>query len=436
MADKITWKSETRKIADLLPANYNPRGMTAKEETDLRASLDKFDLADPIILNVGNRVIGGHQRLKILAKIGPDQQVDVRIPSRKLTLNEEKELNLRLNKNLGHWDEVLLAAFPETMLKDIGFSSEELDRIFRPRKRAEDDDVPIVGKSSIKPGDVFKLGNHRLACGDCRNVEIVKSLMLGEAAEMVFTDPPYNVAYEGNRTSKIRKQIANDKMTEKAFYDFLAEFLETAFQVCPGNFYICMSSSAIHVLRKAFDDHGGHWQTYIVWEKNSTTLTTCDYQQQSEMILYGWRRAKGAHYFINERTLTNVWEELDKVKATFDGENTLIKFHGFEVKIKGQVEGTVRKRQFKSDVWRFDKPVRSIEHPTMKPVAMVEHAIQNSSHREAIVLDPFGGSGSTLIACEKTNRRCRMIEIDPHYCEIICKRWEEYTGNEREKENG
>lgn len=434
----ITWKSEKRRISELIPAEYNPRELTEKQAKDLSVSLERFNLADPIVININNRIIGGHQRINILKQSG-DMDVDVRVPSRELTDHEEKELNIRLNKNLGQWDFDALANFDEEMLKDIGFDSAELDKIFQLDTKPEDDDVPDVRTTDIKLGDMFQLDEHVLLCGDCTIQANVERLMGGLKADMVFTDPPYNVDYQGGMNAQgqnNREGIMNDKMSDSAFFQFLSDFIGQALEVCGGAFYICMGNSQIHTLRNAFEQRGGHWQNFIIWVKHHFTITRGDYQHQYEPILYGWNNKTINHYFLGMRNLSNVWEDLKDIKTEFDGEYTSIKFHGFEVKVKGKAEGIVRKKQMQTDIWRYDKPTKSDEHPTMKPVEMVEHAIENSSHRETIVYDPFGGSGTTLIACEKLNRKCRMMEIDPVYCQVIIDRWEKFTNKKAVKISG
>jgi DNA modification methylase len=252
----------------------------------------------------------------------------------------------------------------------------------------------------------------------------------------VFTDPPYNVDYQGGMNASgqnNREGIQNDKMSQTAFFTFLSDFIKQAMGVCSGAFYICMGNSQIHTLRNAFDEGGGHWQNNIIWVKNHFTITRGDYQHQYEVIMYGYNAKTVNHYFVSDRNIPNVYEDLQDLKTHYDGEYTSIKFQGFEVKIKGKAEGTVMKKRQKTDIWRYDKPSRSEEHPTMKPVAMVCEAINNSSHRESIVYDPFGGSGSTLIACEKLNRKCRMMEIDPIYVDVIIQRWEKMFGQKATK---
>ena len=432
----LEWKSEKRLLTDLIPAPYNPRQLTEKQAQDLTNSLTKFNLADPIVINADNKIIGGHQRINILKTQGVTE-VDVRVPQRQLNPEEEVELNIRLNKNLGEWDFDALANFDEELLKDIGFNSKELDIIFQLDTRPEEDDIPAAPPPVAHPGDIWQLGPHRLISGDSTKQDTITKLFAGKEADMVFTDPPYNVDYQGGMNAhgqNLRPGIENDKMSSEAFHDFLSDFIKQAMEVCKGAFYICMGNSQIHTLRAAFEQQGGHWQNFIIWVKSHFTITRGDYQHQYEPIMYGWNGKTTNHYFVGMRNLSNVWEDINSIKSTFDGEYTSIKFSGFEIRIKGKAEGTVRKKQMHTDIWRYDKPAKSEQHPTMKPVAMILQAIMNSSHREHIVFDPFLGSGSTMIACERARRICYGAELDPKYCDVIIKRWEEYTKQKATKQ--
>ena len=195
-----------------------------------------------------------------------------------------------------------------------------------------------------------------------------------------------------------------------------------------------MGSKELHTLRKAFEEAGGHWQSFIIWVKNHFTISRADYQKDYEPILYGWRSGLNNHYFLDDRGKGSVWEDLTKVKTEKDGEYTIISFQGFKVRLKGKIEsGEVIRHKQRIDIWRHNKPSASIEHPTMKPVALCQEAIINSSKRDDIVLDPFLGSGSTLIAAEKIGRICYGMEIDEKYVDVILKRWEDYIGKKAEK---
>jgi len=406
--------------------------MTEKEAMDLERSIVEFGIVDPLIINCAegreNVIIGGHQRYKIYQKLNYEMVpvIKVNIPD----LEKEQELCLRLSKNTGSWDWDMLANLSEDLLKEVGFESEELDKIFS-LEREDEDEVPEPRKETdIKYGDIFQLGQHRVMCGDATKKEDVEKLMNGEKADMVFTDPPYNVNYSNDFREYKHRKILNDNLGDN-FIDFLKDSLSNMMDVCDGAFYICMSSKEQGNLKRVFEELGGHWQSFIVWVKNHFTLSRADYQQLYEPIMYGW---KGKHYFIQDRDKGNIWEDLSKVKTEYDGVWTTISFQGFKVRIKGKVEeGQVIRKHQKVDIWRYDKPIKSEEHPTMKPVALCEEAIRNSSERGNIVLDLFGGSGSTLIACEKLNRRCFMMEMEPIYVQVIIDRWEKFTNQKAKK---
>ena len=235
------------------------------------------------------------------------------------------------------------------------------------------------------------------------------------------------------KESMKRKGIMNDKMSSEQFYAFLHAALSNMIRATDGALYVCMASSELVNLKRAFEDAGGHWQSFIVWVKNTFTLSRADYQNQYEPILYGWPKEKKNHYFKGTRNEGNVWEPIKRALVAYDGEYTTIKLEGCKIRIKGEVEGEIVDEQRTTDIWRENKPTKSDEHPTMKPIALVARALWNSSQRGEIVLDGFGGSGSTLIAAEQTGRKCYAMELDPKYVDVIVERWEKHTGEKAKK---
>jgi DNA modification methylase len=321
-----------------------------------------------------------------------------------LTEEEERELNLRLNKNIGQWDYDLLANFDEELLKGIGFESAELDKIFQLDAKPEDDDVPEIRKTDIKLGDMFQLGEHRLLCGDATKREDVEKLMAGEKADMVFTDPPYSVNYgadqdllnkkSGGTSHLICRPIIGDNLTtqecaEKIWRPAFKNLYEFSQDHC--SFYMTMCQGGDQMMMMMMMMMSENWQIKheLIWVKSSPVFSMgrLDYDYQHEPILFGW-----------------------KIKHNFYGSG-----------------------QFLKSIWGIPKNSKSELHPTMKPIALIENALLNSSQRDEICLDLFGGSGSTLIACEKLNRKCRMMEIDPIYCQVIIDRWELFTGRKAVK---
>lgn len=405
MAEKIVWKNERRKIADLIPAPYNPRQLTEKQAKNLNDSISKFDLCDPIVINANNTVIGGHQRLNILKTKSVDE-VDVRVPDRLLDDSEERELNVRLNKNLGEWDFDALANFDEEMLKDIGFEMKELDRIFQLDESADADEVPAVKpEPTVKRGDIYQLGDHRLMCGDSTEASDVAALMAGQKADLVFTDPPYGARItefmqdvQGINRTKHWDMIEGDQFENEE----LQAFLEKAFRNISANakdnaaWYIwhAMLTQGFFAAAAAAAAADLILNRQIIWVKPALILAFGDYHWRHELAFYGWKKGFKPDFF-GAKNETTVWE------VDFDG---------------------AKRMNTKERV-----------HPTQKPVALAEKAILNSSPREGIVIDLFGGSGTTLIACEKMIRKCRMMELTPNFCQVIIDRWENFTGKKAEK---
>lgn len=428
-------------IKDLKPAAYNPRKWTEKATKELKDSLELFGMVDPVVANSApkrhNVVIGGHFRLHVATMIGwktvPVAYVEIPEVAR------EKELNIRLNKNTGDWDWDILAEFDKNLLKKVGFESIDLDKIFS--KQEEDDEfdaeeyAATITEPDSKPGKIYELGPHRLLCGSATDTNDFAKLMAGEKAAMCFTDPPYNVDYQGGMgTHKQNKRqgIMNDKMASDEFLKFLTEAMGNIIGATAGGIYVCMSSTELTTLKTAFDKSGGHFQSFIIWVKNTFTLSRSDWQNQYEPILYGWPKAVKNHYFAGWRNEGNVWDDIEELKPsiTEDGK-MLIKLGEYHIELDRWTDGRVLRKKDQTDIWRVKKPTRSKEHPTMKPIALCAKAIKASSIRDDIVLDPFGGSGSTLIAAEQTGRKCYTMELDPKYCDVIRERYDKFIKNKK-----
>ena len=382
-------------VDNLIPYARNARTHSDEQVAQIAASIAEFGFTNPILTDGERGVIAGHGRLAAARKLGLKEVPVIELAY--LTDTQKKAYILadnRLAMNAG-WDDELLK-LELTELKDadfdldlMGFTSDELDRLINGDAGGgltDDDAVPETPKEPVsRPGDLWILGNHRLLCGDSTMLSDVEKLMGNELADMAFTDPPYNVDYGNNAKDKMRgkdRRILNDALGD-GFYQFLYDACVNLLMVTKGGCYVAMSSSELHTLQKAWLDAGGKWSTFIIWSKNTFTLGRADYQRQYEPILYGWKQGAD-HFWCGDRD--------------------------------------------QSDIWNYNKPRVNDLHPTMKPVELVERAIQNSSKSRDIVLDLFGGSGTTLIACEKTNRQARLIELDPKFVDVIVKRWEEYTG--------
>lgn len=283
-------------------------------------------------------------------------------------------------------------------------------------------------------GDIWQLGRHRLMCGDATKLEDMRRLMDGRQAAVIFTDPPYNVDYQGGTQDKMK--IKNDNMPAAEFKEFLTSAFSCLFSVArPGAaIYICHADSVGNEFREAMAAGGWCLKQCLIWVKNRFVLGRQDYQWQHEPILYGWR-PDGPHQFLGGRKQGTVWEDLP-VTIQDDGEDKLIcMMLGTEqVVIRAKAAEVISQASDSlMTTWRFEKPLRNGEHPTMKPIPLCARAIQNSSRPDEVVLDSFGGSGSTLMAAEQTGRSCCTMELDPVYVDVIIRRWEEYTGQKAVK---
>ena len=403
----LTWKNEKRKISDLIPADYNPRKLTEKSTKDLSTSLTRFNLADPLVINSNNRIIGGHQRLKILVEKGV-KEVDVRSPSRELTLVEEKELNLRLNKNLGEWDFDLLSDFDEDLLKDVGFESSELDKIFQLDPEEKDDEIPQVKEDpTAKRGDVYQLGRHRIMCGDSTSASDVAILMDGNKADMVFTSPPYNLGVSaqlrGNTEVAKNKNVYNDHDDSLEKSQWLSLICDSTKNAIEFSDYVFINLQFLAGNRIGFWDYIYQFKEYL-----------CD--------IAIWDKGHGAPAMAH-RVMNNVFEMI----FIFSKENQ---------------SRAIGKKDFRGTVENIFRitPQRSNEyadiHGASFPVQLPYQIINTFSNREGLIVDLFLGTGTTLIACEKTSRISYGMEIDPLYVDVSIKRWEDFTGEKAEKING
>lgn len=412
-------------IDKLKPFDKNPRTHSKDQIAQIANSIRKFGWVNPILVDENFEIIAGHGRILAGKELGYEKVPVAQLSH--LSIAEKRGLLIadnRIAENAG-WDDELLSQIMAELHDDkfdlsvLGFTNKELESIRAEFESEQElsqtiDNVPDMPDSVVSAkGDLWTLGEHRLLCGDALSADDVTRLMDGERATMTFTDPPYNVNYDGgagDRKKGTERKIKNDNLGD-GFYDFLATAIENILEHTIGSSYICMSSSELHTLYDAFRDAGGRFETFIVWVKNNFSLTRSRYQHQSEWVLFG-DCANGEPPYKEQH------EEILLGRKNGSGE---IPWYG---------------GRSQSDVWEFDKPIKNDLHPTMKPVALVERAINNSSSVMDIVLDPFGGSGSTLIACEKTQRRCRMIELDEKYVDTIIRRWQELTGETAVHENG
>ncbi|MBQ7284666.1 MAG: DNA modification methylase [Alphaproteobacteria bacterium] len=385
------WQVKNIKVKDLIPNAKNPRKISKAKLEELKSKIERLGFHNPVKVDEEMNLLGGNQRVKALLQMGAGElEIPVMIPNRPLTKKEKDEIIITDNISDGEWDfDILKEEWDTKELKDWGLEW-DFDDTEDEEVEIIEDEIPEEVKTRCNPGEIWQLGEHRLLCGDTTLKENVQTLMNGEIANMIFTDPPYNVNYGCNLKDKIRNKdrtIMNDNLGD-GFKQFLTDSLTNLLEYSDGAAYVCMSSSELHTLYNAFIDASGKWSTFIIWAKNTFTLGRSDYQRQFEPILYGWK-AKGKHYWCGDRD--------------------------------------------QSDVWEYNKPLKNDLHPTMPPVELVAKAVQNSSKPGDIVIDGFGGSGTTLIACEQLGRKCRMIELDTHYCDVILQRWENLTGQKAKK---
>jgi len=363
----------------------------------MAAAIQEFGFRIPCVVQSDGRLVDGHLRLKAARKLGL-ATVPV-VLADDLTPAQIKAFRLLANRSAtwAEWDEELLRLELEELRLDdfdlslTGFGADELLDLLAPEEmttdgQTDDDTAPPVPEEPIsQPGDLWLLGPHRVLCGDATCAADYRRLLSDERVALIWQDPPYNVDYANSAKDKLRgkeRPILNDNLGA-GFGQFLVDALTPALARCDGAVYLAMSSSELDTLQSAFRAAGGHWSTFIIWAKHTFTLGRADYQRQYEPILYGWPEGAERHW-CGDRD--------------------------------------------QGDVWQIKKPARNDLHPTMKPVELVERALRNSSRPGDVVLDAFGGSGTTLIAAEKTGRRARLMELDPKYVDVILRRWQEWSG--------
>lgn len=381
-------------INDLIPYIRNARTHSESQIAQIAASIKEFVFLSPILIAEDNTILAGHGRLAAARKLGLTKVPCVK--ESHLTETQRRAYIIADNKlslNAG-WDEDMLAIELSELqgadfdLDLLGFDESELVSIFEDDKEVEDDDFDVEEELNkpcfSKAGDIWTLGRHRLICGDSTKEETYKRLMDGKRANLVVTDPPYNVNYEGSAG-----KIKNDNMDNDKFYNFLLDAFSNMEKVMAddASIYVFHADTEGLNFRKAFNDAGFYLSDCCIWKKPSLVLGRSPYQWQHEPYLYGWKK-KGKHQWYSGRRETTIWE--------------------------------------------FEKSKKNAEHPTMKPIALLAYPITNSSMSNTIILDPFGGSGSTLIACEQTDRTCYTIELDEKFCDVIVKRYIEQVGTDKD----
>jgi DNA modification methylase len=389
----------------LVPYARNARTHSEEQVTQIAASIVEFGFTNPILAGSDGVIVAGHGRLAAAQKLGLDTVPVVVLDH--LTPTQRRALIIadnRIAENAG-WDDAMLRIELQSLQEDgfnldiTGFDADALAEIMAGEEttvdgQTDEDAVTELRETHIsRHGDLWILGEHRLVCGDATQASSYEQLLAGQRVQMIWSDLPYNVNYANSVKDKLRgkhRPILNDNLGE-GFYDFVFDALSLMLPHCDGAVYIAMSSSELDTLQAAFRAAGGKWSTFIIWAKHTFTLGRADYQRQYEPILYGWPEG-GSRHWCGDRD--------------------------------------------QGDVWNIKKPARNDLHPTMKPVELMERSIRNSSRPGDVVLDCFGGSGSTLIAAEKAGRRCFMMELDPKYCDVIVRRWQEFSGGKAISEDG
>ena len=402
----VSWlaeKIEPWPIERLVPYARNARTHSPEQVAQIAASIAEFGFVAPCLVGSDGVLVAGHGRLAAARQLGlntvPVVVLDHLTPTqRRALVITDNQLALRAG-----WDEELLRLeLADLQLADFdlsitGFDADELLDLLAPDEtttdgQTDDDAAPPVPDEPIsQPGDLWLLGPHRLLCGDATCNADYQRLLGDERVALIWQDPPYNVDYANSAKDKLRgkdRPILNDNLGA-GFGQFLVDALTPALSRCDGAVYIAMSSSELDTLQSAFRAAGGHWSTFIIWAKHTFTLGRADYQRQYEPILYGWPEGAKRHW-CGDRN--------------------------------------------QGDVWQIKKPARNDLHPTTKPVELVERALRNSSRPGDSVLDAFGGSGTTLIAAEKTGRRARLMELDPKYVDVVIRRWQDWSGQQAVRE--
>lgn len=426
-------KIEVLPIDSLKPYENNAKIHTPAQVAQIAASIQEFGNNDPIAVDENNMVIEGHGRLLALKSLGVKEAECIRLVG--LTDDQKRayiHIHNQLTMNTGFDMDILTQELKSIEGIDMSFFGFDMDFSidqdfdFDDGQNVEDEllSSSAAKEPRTKRGQLWQLGRHRLMVGDSTSEEDVDKLTGGEAMDLCITDPPYNVNYEGGTQEKLT--IINDDMDDLSFYRFLQNFYAQMLRVLKygASYYIFHADTEGLNFRAALQEAGGQVKQNLIWVKNSLVLGRQDYQWKHEPILYGWKDGAG-HYFVNDRCQTTVFENKPDLDSM-----TREELADLAEKLLAKLE------EIPTSIIHHDKPIRSELHPTMKPVALCEKLIQNSSKRGEKVIDFFGGSGSTLMACEETGRICYTMELDTRYADVIINRWEEATGEKAVLMNG
>lgn len=415
--DDGRWKHEIRKVSDLHPNPDNPRTITRETLKGLKRSMQKNGYTHRIIVDCHNMILSGHARWLVFKEQDPDAEIECMVAQRELTKEEIQEAVLGHNTLGGDWNiEDLQMKFEPIILEAYGLKvdlSDDLDT-----KEVVEVEVPDEVPTRVQPGDIWQLGDHRLICGDSTKAEDVEALMDGHKADLLLTDPPYNMNYQGagNTEKSRRKGIMNDNMPEDEFEAFLTRFFACAYNsVKDGSTaYVFYKEMGYGTFMRAMKFGGFNYKQEIIWKKDQLVLGGAKYQNIYEPFLMGCK-GDSIKTWNGGRKQVSVMDAIDLM-----GEEELRKAYK---ELLGSIE---------TDVVQEERTKKNDKHPTMKPVKLLARLIRNSSNIGDSVLDLFGGSGSTMMACEQIGRKCYMNELDPHYASVIVQRWVEFTGKENQ----
>lgn len=423
-------KNQEFRVPSELTANpRNSRKHSSAQIKQIISSIEEFGWTVPLLIDEQDEIIAGHGRNEAAVKMGLEE---VPVIVAKGWSDEQKRAYIiadnRLTEN-GEWDKEILGAelaflveagFDATV---TGFSDNDISKLVGAAagKTGADYVPPVMEEYATNEGDIWVMGDHRLVCGSSLDMATLDALTQGVKADMVWTDPPYNVDYQGTAG-----KIQNDSMGDSEFLDFLTQAMENCFDAVKegGAIYVAHSDTEGFNFRSAFLSAGFKLSGCLIWAKDSLVLGRSDYQWQHEPVLYGWRPG-AAHTWNGDRKQTTILDaEATPFVANDDGSVT-VKIAGQSYIVSGE---NMMIQEVKGSLIVCDKPARSPDHPTTKPVKLVAEMIENSTVLGEVVLDVFGGSGSTLIACEQIGRAARLSELEPKFCDVIVKRWQEFTG--------
>ena len=422
------------KLSEIKSNPNNPRIIKDDKFHKLVKSIKEFPKMleiRPIVVNQDMIVLGGNMRLKASKEAGLKEVFIVKADD--LSEDEQKQFIIKDNVGFGEWNWEMLANEWETdLLEEWGLDVPDLSITEEPAAEEDDYEMPDEVQTDIVLGDLFEIGEHRLLCGDSTQIETYQKLFGNNLADLIITDPPYNVDYSNknemlnkvDKGNRIQTDIKNDSMSNVDFYQFLYDFYTAlgSYTKKGGAWYVWHTDNERINFTKAFQDAGMYFSQCLIWSKNNLVLGRLDYHKKHETCLYGWKEG-AAHYFTNERTHKTVIEDKIDIKKLTKEE------------MKKMLTEMLSEKN-KTTVINCDKPFRNAEHPTMKPILLLAPLIQNSSKENEIIADGFLGSGSTMVASHQLKRKCYGMELDPKYCQVIVDRMKKLDPSLVIKKNG